>query len=221
MTAALDVDTVTVATDRSAVDRLVAEGARIAGELGSDWAAAGSVLTGAPAPAVRELAQSKPAELIRARLRSSTLSIEREAEQPRPPKTRPRRGTRAYDWWATETEEGRAYEDEREKSRQRHLDKLVGKINAIVDDYKDQLRIEWTAQLLASEIAMPDGTLTTWGAATIEQHEARAAMFEANAVANAEGAARHLKAIDELRAAGVGCLRDLVASPVDRRVEGR
>lgn len=81
----------------------------------------------------------------------------------------------------------------------------------LVAGFADKLRMEWTAELLSSPIAMPDGTRTTWGAATVEQHRARAAMFEANATANAQGAARHLLAVHELEAAGVDCLNDLVA----------
>jgi len=221
MTAAPDVDTVTVVTARSAVDRLVAEGARIAGELGSDWAAAGSVLTEAPASAVRELAQSKLAELIRARLRSGTLAAERAAERaPRPPRS-PWLEKRIAELNADlpplpTPEERRQRAAEREAERvaghERRMQEINDQLQAAIAGYKAALRMEWTAELLNSTIALPDGTRTTWGAATVEQLKARAAMLVAHAAGTAESAARVLCAVDELEAAGVDCLNDLVGA---------
>ncbi|WP_284984318.1 hypothetical protein [Arthrobacter sp. efr-133-TYG-118] len=79
----------------------------------------------------------------------------------------------------------------------------------VFEDYGAQLRIEWTKELLDSEFALPDGTRLTWGDATIEHHEQRVVMFTNNAIANAEGAARHQKAINDLREAGRATLREM------------
>lgn len=87
------------------------------------------------------------------------------------------------------------------------------KMQGILDEYAASLRMEWTEELLASSFALSDGVRVLWGDATIEQHRERAQMFTANAQANTEGAARHLAAIRDLRAAGVERLHDLPTPP--------
>ena len=72
----------------------------------------------------------------------------------------------------------------------------------------------WSGDLRSQAIRMPDGETTTWGAATIEQHARRVAMFATTATANIEGAARHRRAIDDLKAAGVATLDDLCRKAV-------
>lgn len=84
-------------------------------------------------------------------------------------------------------------------------------MQATVDAFLSKQRVRWTAELLASTFALPDGTLVPWGDATVEQHEARRAMFLGNAQANLEGASRHEQAIRDLTTAGVETLRDLAA----------
>lgn len=87
-----------------------------------------------------------------------------------------------------------------------HEDKWRARRIEIQQGYENQLRaelfVEWTSALLGAEIAMPDGTRTTWGEATIEQHERRRAMSAGNAMANMENAARHAEAVDLLRQTG-------------------
>ena len=83
-------------------------------------------------------------------------------------------------------------------------------IMAIMQNYAADLRIEWTTELLEAGISLPDGSRTTWGAATIEQHQTRIDMLTHNAVANAEAAARHRVAIDMLQEANASCLNDVV-----------
>lgn len=80
--------------------------------------------------------------------------------------------------------------------------------------YTDEMRVQWTDELLNSQFNLPDGTSVTWGTATRDQHEARYEMFKTNAMANLEGAARHKKAIDDLNASGVSTLFDLVPMEV-------
>lgn len=78
-----------------------------------------------------------------------------------------------------------------------------------IREFERELRLEWTNELLAAGFALPDGTTTTWGDATIDQHRSRLEMLTANAVANADAAARHMKAIDEIEAAGCSSLNEL------------
>jgi hypothetical protein len=95
---------------------------------------------------------------------------------------------------------------------ERAFARLVKGTRATVDAYAEQLRMEWTAELLATPFALPDGSRTTWGAATVGQHRERVAMFEGQAHTAIEGAARHVVAILELEAAGASCLADLLAA---------
>lgn len=83
------------------------------------------------------------------------------------------------------------------------------KLRAIAADYREQCRMEWTAELLASTFALGDGTQIAWGDATIEHHQQRVDMFMANATANIEGAARHEEAIAALSASGAIRLYDI------------
>lgn len=78
-----------------------------------------------------------------------------------------------------------------------------------IRDMAARLRVQWTAELLGSHFALADGTQVTWGEATRDQHIERAAMFEANVAANAEGAVRHLAAVRDLDTAGVACLNEI------------
>lgn len=78
-------------------------------------------------------------------------------------------------------------------------------------EVRAELFIEWTAQLLSTEIAMPDGRRTTWGMATVSEHRARHAMLTANASANTVNAARHAEALDLLESTGATCLIEALA----------
>jgi hypothetical protein len=79
--------------------------------------------------------------------------------------------------------------------------KLFARISSIVDDFAANLRIEWTAELLATSFAIDNsGETVTWAAATVEQHERRIAMLEANVAGNIEAAARHRKAVVDIGA---------------------
>ena len=169
--------------------------------------AATAVVATAPYEPVAELAVMMTAELVGRRLRERTLAVERAAEHPTT--KRPRYGTRAYERWATETEEGRAWHAERVEWEEEWERRRFDLLRDLLQKYTDQLRIQWTEELLAQTISMPDGSTTTWGRATLSQHQSRVDMFAAQAMAGIEGAARHRKAIEAIEAAGVQCLDEL------------
>lgn len=110
----------------------------------------------------------------------------------------------------------------------RHARRAIDKVNdkrnremrKAFDAYELQLRsqlwTEWTADLLTAEIAMPDGTRTTWGDATIDQHRERREMLAKNSMANAESAARHAQAIEQLEESGAANLRALSMAAAER-----
>lgn len=154
-------------------------------------------------PAVhRELAVAGLVAISRHRRRAESLQREREAErrndeyQARPDVAAARK--------AREADENAQFEERRRM--------MVGDMRRIVDDYTKSLRLEWTAELLATEIVLPDGTRKTWAEVTPEQHDARAEQFEARAIGNLEGAARHRVAASALRASGFATLAEMVAS---------
>ena len=88
--------------------------------------------------------------------------------------------------------------------------KMINRLGAILEEYKAELRTEWTTELLDATFALPDGIRVMWGEATIEQHEARIQMLSSIASGTLETAARHGQAVDELRAASAATLNDLV-----------
>lgn len=89
-------------------------------------------------------------------------------------------------------------------------------LRKIRDEYEIEVRkkiiVEWTFELLETEIAMPDGTRTTWGNATLDQHEIRRTMLADSAMANMEAAARHANAIEQLKSSGASNLAALVSA---------
>jgi hypothetical protein len=91
----------------------------------------------------------------------------------------------------------------------RHCQKLMGLVSETVNFVKEQTRLEVTRELLNSEFALGDGRRVTWGEATIEEHEQRAALLRNNSVANIEAEARHRQAIDMILKARVRCLSEI------------
>jgi hypothetical protein len=198
------------------------------------------VLDASTRDVIEALARHELIECIRHARRTETLAAERRAaeraafeaarrraaQSPDPhdgmgDKTRQqrmgyrRRNSPKYWKWVEETEEGRAFEA-REQEWDEHeadaFEKHLQALRDLTDAWVRDLRMEWTEELLSSAFALPDGTLTTWGAATVADHEARRDMFTANAQANVEGAARHDAAIRELQDAGVSTLNELVTA---------
>lgn len=119
---------------------------------------------------------------------------------------------RAYD-------EGMAREQERldkiaervaakDREREESYRLAWAKVDEAFSRLKNELRMEWTSELLGSEFALGDGTTTTWGDATREQHLLRMALHKRNAVAGMEGYARHAAALEEIERTGSANLRE-------------
>lgn len=115
---------------------------------------------------------------------------------------------------ARKREERWAYLNEVDRSVGDRLEVLASRIGDVVQVHAKSLEMTWTPELLGQSISMPDGSTTTWGEATIEQHEIRYGMFTQYAQTNIEGAARHQHAIESLRNAKVATLIELVESEV-------
>lgn len=160
-----------------------------------------------------ELARDWFADTVHSIIRARTRDAERRAVRPAAfsqaqPKSKPqikhgsidkRRGGVTLGCTCDACEQSRAIEAE-------FTAKQATMLSSILNDYKAQLRIEWTAELLSSTFGVGDGTLVTWGEATADQHRDRLEMFKSNAIANIEGAARHEAALDTLTSTGAPCL---------------
>lgn len=160
-------------------------------------------------------------------IRRATLKVER-SSAPAPAKTSssrpsgmPNPGTKAWGDWANRRnrtdEEIAPYLEEHSRLRTMYEDidrqayqELTIVLQDTLDKFKADMRIEWTNELLASEFALGDGTYVTWGAASVEQHEARMKMHSANARAGVEGYARHSKAVDAIKAVNARSLNEAV-----------
>lgn len=121
------------------------------------------------------------------------------------------------EWEAGAPERERRAEEIREASAKREAEisaAMHRKINEAMEEYKRHVIMEWTEELLGQAISLPDGSRTTWGEASAAQHKERRDMFRKNAVANAEGAARHEQALEALASSGASCLNELVKQRV-------
>lgn len=126
--------------------------------------------------------------LIKERHRDNVVSIERGSSRPR-----------------VQHDEG--YWERRAEDDQRFYESM----RQALAKYETSLRMQWTEELLASTFAMPDGTLVSWGAATVAQHTERRDMLVTNAAGNLQAAARHEAALTKLRETSAACLADAVA----------
>lgn len=186
----------------------VDEASRLAGV--DPKTAADDLVSELSVPVVRELAARCLAEKVIDRRRAQTLAVERSVERSgtfaetpsgRVASERTQQETSAF-------EEMIARRREEEEAGRRRFWQTITDATA---RYAEALKMEWTRELLDSGFALPDGTTVLWGDATVEQHMERREMFMRNAVANAEGAARHDQAIRELSEAGVTTLREMVS----------
>lgn len=156
---------------------------------------------------VRALAVRFLCDEVARRRRSETLSAERDAERSPWLAETPGGGLAAGRPIGVTDEMRQRWEAEDRQIQERAMREIRGH----VERYVDARKVEWTAELLDSVIAMPDGSVVLWGDATIEQHQQRRDMFLRNALANTEGAARHEQAIRELTQAGAPTLREMVS----------
>lgn len=148
---------------------------------------------------------------VKQRMRQTTLDVERSAER-----SEPRFGTKAWDAWAhlPRNAEQAEVTRNRQAKLEESLDANHSKLNAVLVDalaaYSVELRMQWSRELLDSKFALGDGTTTTWGEATVEQHEQRISIHRVNALGGIEGMARHEQAIHDLKSSGADCLDSLV-----------
>jgi hypothetical protein len=144
---------------------------------------------------------------LRAKERIRALDAEREAMST--PEGRARLEQEAEDYRANQERIQDENNREDRELRRAWRESELRAMNQFIDLLNQDLHMAWTRGLLGQPLHMPDGTETTWGEATVDQHQTRVKMFEANVLANGEGAARHMQAIEAIESAGVACLNEL------------
>lgn len=95
--------------------------------------------------------------------------------------------------------------------RLRATEKLREQMTAIAEDMAKTLSAIWSGELLGSEFQVGDGTVTTWGEATEQQHELRASMLEGLAAGDLHTASIHRAAILDIRKFRVSSLCEIDA----------
>lgn len=81
-------------------------------------------------------------------------------------------------------------------------------VNDVMNKFKEDLRAEWTEELLNSTFQV-NGKTVSWGLATVEDHKARIESLLTHAQGTIETAAMHQKAIDDIVANSKSTLSEL------------
>lgn len=102
----------------------------------------------------------------------------------------------------------------RETLRQRTLpDETIlsfGKrVFQIFQNYESDLKVKFTAELLASQFSLGKGVKVTWGNATIAEHEIRMELLSKHIQGTGETYALHADAVSQLKENGATCLNEL------------
>lgn len=160
---------------------------------------------------VAEVQRAQRAATLEAE-RGSEVSVRAQHAEGLFPGRKPRKGTRAREEWESGTDEGRAWVAAEEAAWARSQQLLHGALKKALDRYSEDLKMKWTAELLNSTFTLRDGTVVTWGDATVDDHRSRQQMFLENAHANLEGAARHEAALRDLEASGATTLREMAGA---------
>lgn len=105
----------------------------------------------------------------------------------------------------------RAFRERNNEARRKAWGRTLLHVDRVIEERAAELEIGWTAALLTTTVALPDGTRVEWGEATREQHAARLDMLAKHAAGEIESASRHRAAIEALDAAGARCLNDLAS----------
>ena len=97
----------------------------------------------------------------------------------------------------------------RERDRMDRFDGAVRAVTKIVDDYMSEMKVTWTAELLASTFSNGERRVS-WADATVDDHNAHIEMMSRQVAGFVENLAMHRAAIDEITAAGVDTLGQTV-----------
>jgi hypothetical protein len=83
-------------------------------------------------------------------------------------------------------------------------------VDALLEEYRKAVIVDWTNELLAAEFALGDGVRVTWGNATAQQHATRIVLLRQNVRGNLDTIQRHEAAIAAITEKGVASLSEAV-----------
>lgn len=141
------------------------------------------------------------------------------------------RNTRVYKTWATTTDEGRVFEEQRareeadkaERARLYREDpdayderygvgRIMREFQASIEAIRTEAKLELTSELLGASFALGDGRSVTWGSATMDEHRQRIEMLGRNIEGNLDTMRVHEMAVELLRRSGADCLNLMQAT---------
>jgi hypothetical protein len=82
-------------------------------------------------------------------------------------------------------------------------------VDQLLEEYRREVIIDWTAELLGTEFALGDGTAVTWAQATVVQHRIRIALLTRNVRGNLDTIQRHEAAIAAITVHGAARLAEV------------
>jgi len=148
---------------------------------------------------------------VKSRKRAQVREVEKSSSR-----KEPWIGAKSWEQWAQGREvtddrlqEHRTARSEVEARELKESNAVIAKMALAIDTFASEMKMRWTAELLASEFAIGDGTKATWGEATVEQHRSRMAMHKSNAMAGMDGYARHAAAVRDLESTGARTLSEV------------
>lgn len=96
------------------------------------------------------------------------------------------------------------------KIKQERRDRLRSRVASIVTGMAKDVLPGWSAEMLAVQFAVGDGTEVSFADATVEQHEERAVWLEAHAASTLETASIHRRAIEDILASHADTLGGII-----------
>jgi len=111
-------------------------------------------------------------------------------------------------WQVGHTLRDRTRSAEQRAFRESPVERDAPRTVTVVDELRD---------LVSKTFVLDDGTRVTWGEATVEQHQRRAAMLRTHADRVMMTADRHERAAALIAEGGATCLADLLDEPVVKK----
>lgn len=193
---------------RKKVRALLAEAHELADAGMNEYEAAERALVAQTTDVYRALATAAIVDSIRGRRRARARELEREAQARRVAEIEARENS------PERIAQRAQYRAELDAITLRAQERLQSRMTEIMSEFESSLRMTWTQELLDSEFVLSDGTTTTWGDATAEQHRDRVTQFTDSAAASIEAAGRHQAAIKTIADSGVSTLREALSVKV-------
>jgi ATPase subunit of ABC transporter with duplicated ATPase domains len=117
----------------------------------------------------------------------------------------------AYEYKRGQRRENRQWRKRIDDLRENHPDEYRRRytfagVTEQIEEMRRDIKLEVTAELLASSFALGDGRVVTWGEATAEDHRQRAKLLGQNVIGNLTTMLLHEQAAEMIEAAGAPTL---------------